>query len=401
MRIVRIWANLVKLGICLALLFVLLFMLQLLYQTDDFEHNPRGQQNNKLPAKQPDAASVKHNKPQPQQQHRKAIKDAVFDKQSLRDANPLRDNKVLQMGRNPFLPEDGTGPRRHPIIPHILHQVWDSDEATPAVFVPWIQSWQRDHPSWEHWLWTPVAVQCLLEKHYPDYSALFDAYPDDISRADVTRYFVLHHYGGVYVDLDTISLKPLDPWTYRHQCILSEEPYEHPFLVRDANRSNIVNSPLACRPRHPFFDAAIKALPEAAAQYFGDFLHSTGPFFLDSVLRDYQHHHHEDPQDNITVVPPRYFLPTYDKSQTGIIDDKCSPQFYKSLPDKQKWVCDMLMQRDYKNSVYPDSFMDHRWMHVNMMDLKWKYKDTVRLENINPKIKKMSMVLCTNEHFPG
>ncbi|KAJ3896091.1 hypothetical protein GG344DRAFT_72572 [Lentinula edodes] len=32
-----------------------------------------------------------------------------------------------------------------------------------------------------------------------------------IQRADAIRYFVLHHYGGVYLDLDVGCLRPLDP----------------------------------------------------------------------------------------------------------------------------------------------------------------------------------------------
>ena len=209
---------------------------------------------------------------------------------------------------------------------------------------------------------------------------------------------MLHRYGGVYADLDADLLKPLDPWTYSHQCILSEEPFEHSYLVRDANRTNVVNSPMACRPRHPFFAITIESLTEYAGKYFGDFLKSTGPHFLDSVYRAYREHgehvHEHDPQDNVTVVPPRYFLPTYDPSQSGIVDSKCDIRTYKQLPLKQRLVCDMLMDRDYKNQPYPDSFLDHHWLHVNMLDPGWKSKDTVPWTEVIPKVKKMSFIVC-------
>ncbi len=56
----------------------------------------------------------------------------------------------------------------HPIIPHLLHQTWDSHEV-PATFAQWIRSWTKIHPHWEYWLWTPDAVRCLLDTYFPDY----------------------------------------------------------------------------------------------------------------------------------------------------------------------------------------------------------------------------------------
>ena len=32
----------------------------------------------------------------------------------------------------------------------------------------------------------------------------FDGYPYPIQRADAIRYFVLHHFGGIYIDLDDV-----------------------------------------------------------------------------------------------------------------------------------------------------------------------------------------------------
>jgi mannosyltransferase OCH1-like enzyme len=398
-RLMRVCMNVARAGIVLVCVSVTLFTFQLLWKPPDVDPQPLSQ------VKLPVASERRH-----------VIKDAVFDAQALRDADPSRD-KVLQVGaHNPFLPDDDAAPpRRHPIIPHILHQMWDSDDSLPGRFVPWVQTWGKHQPGvgagggntgpgvaagWEHWIWTPRAVRCLLERHYPDHASLFSEYPDDISRADVMRYFVLHRYGGVYADLDAESLKPVDPWTYHHQCILSEEPLEHSFLVREANRSNVVNSPMLCRPRHPFFAQVIDALPEFAGKYFGDFIRSTGPLFLDAVYQRYlgeSHPHPRDPQDNVTVVPSRYFLPTYDPSQTGIVDNKCDIRTMDQLPPLQKEVCSRLLARYYKNEAYPDSFMDHHWLHVNTMDPGWKERDTVPWAQVVPKAKKMSFIECDSE----
>lgn len=41
---------------------------------------------------------------------------------------------------------------------------------------------------------------------YPWFLETFDGYPYPIQRADAIRYFVLHHFGGIYIDLDDVRM---------------------------------------------------------------------------------------------------------------------------------------------------------------------------------------------------
>lgn len=41
-----------------------------------------------------------------------------------------------------------------------------------------------------------------MAKHYPSFLPTFDSYKYPIQRADAIRYFVLHRFGGIYMDLD-------------------------------------------------------------------------------------------------------------------------------------------------------------------------------------------------------
>ena len=47
----------------------------------------------------------------------------------------------------------------------------------------------------------------LIAEYYPQILELYDSYPDDIQRADVSRVAILHHYGGIYSDLDAFPKK--------------------------------------------------------------------------------------------------------------------------------------------------------------------------------------------------
>jgi mannosyltransferase OCH1-like enzyme len=48
---------------------------------------------------------------------------------------------------------------------------------------------------------TPLA---FIKEKYPWFLPVFDAYPYNIQRADVIRYFALAYYGGTYLDLDLV-----------------------------------------------------------------------------------------------------------------------------------------------------------------------------------------------------
>lgn len=49
----------------------------------------------------------------------------------------------------------------------------------------------------------------LTPSRYPWFLETFDGYPYPIQRADAIRYFVLHHFGGIYIDLDDV--RPFTP----------------------------------------------------------------------------------------------------------------------------------------------------------------------------------------------
>src|SRR4051812_26017051 len=63
----------------------------------------------------------------------------------------------------------------------------------------------------EYMLWTDASSREFIAKHYSWFLDTFDAYKYSIQRADAIRYFVLHRFGGIYLDLDIGCLRPLDP----------------------------------------------------------------------------------------------------------------------------------------------------------------------------------------------
>ena len=50
-------------------------------------------------------------------------------------------------------------------------------------------------------LWSDASSRAFIAEKYPWFLQNFDGYPYPIQRADAIRYFVLHHYGGVYLEI--------------------------------------------------------------------------------------------------------------------------------------------------------------------------------------------------------
>lgn len=102
----------------------------------------------------------------------------------------------------------------------LLHSVWldrqDATASVPAKFDALVSSWKRWHPESDvlHVLWNGVASARFLQRFYPSQMHLFCSLLSEAQRCDYLRLLLLHHYGGVYVDIDQECLGPfLRTWS--------------------------------------------------------------------------------------------------------------------------------------------------------------------------------------------
>lgn len=86
-------------------------------------------------------------------------------------------------------------------IPRIIHQTWKTT-LLPTKWAKLTSQCKSLHPDYEYKLWTDESSIEFIREHYNWFLPTFMNYKLDIQRADVIRYFVLHKYGGVYMDLD-------------------------------------------------------------------------------------------------------------------------------------------------------------------------------------------------------
>ena len=92
------------------------------------------------------------------------------------------------------------------MIPRIIHYVWVGGAPKPPVVQRCIESWRRFCPGWEIREWGDD----MVERFGVQYAKEAYAQRKWAFVADWLRRYVLHEYGGFYLDTDMEILKPID-----------------------------------------------------------------------------------------------------------------------------------------------------------------------------------------------
>ncbi|MGH0028759.1 MAG: glycosyltransferase family 32 protein [Myxococcota bacterium] len=170
-------------------------------------------------------------------------------------------------------------------IPRVLHQTW-KDADLPERFQAYHATWRRQHPGWRFVLWTDADNRRLVASRHAGLLSLYDALPRDIQRVDLAKYLILASHGGVYADLDSECLRPVDALLAGGGAVVSRTP------------DGVIDGAfLASPPGHAFWEhvlrevqappllaRALRGVPGLDASHV---LFSTGPHMLRRAVRRY------------------------------------------------------------------------------------------------------------------
>ncbi|KAK9494304.1 nucleotide-diphospho-sugar transferase [Lipomyces doorenjongii] len=180
------------------------------------------------------------------------------------------------------------------LIPKILHQTW-KNETVPEMWRAAQESCLKSHADFEYKLWTDESSRQFIADQYPWFLDTYDSYPFNIMRADVIRYFVLAHFGGIYIDLDEGCQSRLDP-------LLT-----YPAWVRKADPTGVSNSVMGSTPRHPFFLRVMLELKNYNFNWHVPYItvmYATGPLFLSVIWKQYKRWAVSDAEQVWILMPP-------------------------------------------------------------------------------------------------
>lgn len=196
-----------------------------------------------------------------------------------------------------------------PKIPKLIHQIWVGPKPIPSGLFPLMDSWQQHHPDWEYKLWTDSEVadfELYNQKAY-------DSATNYGMKADILRIEILYRYGGLYVDIDQLCLKPHDIFHHLSNLYCG---------ILHSSMTNVMcvsNAVIGAKPGHPILLRYMTKLQEKVEkrgnqplnlstreiQYF------TGPFFFNDCVKFGLKEHSRD--DSVIVFPKPFFFPLKDQ----------------------------------------------------------------------------------------
>ena len=127
-------------------------------------------------------------------------------------------------------------------------------------------------------VWNATAARDLIEEHYAWFLRTYDGYKYPIQRVDAFKYFVLFHYGGVYMDLDIDCRRALDPLL------------QFPAWFPKTTLLGVNNDVFAARKQHPVIGEMTMQLESRNWNWLFPYLtiyFSTGPQFASDVLKSW------------------------------------------------------------------------------------------------------------------
>ena len=203
----------------------------------------------------------------------------------------------------------------------------------------------------------------------------------NILRADLLRYLVVYEYGGVYFDLDTVSVKSLNDFVRNHTCSLALEPAEHYFAGN--NRDFLLsNAALLCVRKHQFYTSLVLHLNAILKKSCKAAFSCTGPQMLSWLYRELnktEKYSGELPD----IQPSEVFQDVYDhRLQWKRLESNCANKT-KLLPFKREICSNWIARGKEKRNLSELAITYHTWFHVHRPD-KLVLKDSNHIKKLFP-----------------
>lgn len=177
------------------------------------------------------------------------------------------------------------------MIPRIIHQTYKTQDL-PERWKGTPETWKRNHPEWTYMFWTDHDNRELIKRVDPEFLPSYDAYKYPIQRADAVRYYILKHYGGIYVDLDmqaNASFEPVFQAMERRNKTVA--------LFSSGNAlfgklTSLTNSIMIAAPHTKHFDHVIQKLKQRSSYDYWfphiTIMKTTGPLLVNDTQRTHE-----------------------------------------------------------------------------------------------------------------
>lgn len=218
----------------------------------------------------------------------------------------------------------------------------------PQKYVSLQKSWAEMNPTYKHTVLTDKQCDSVVNDLFqsvPDVTKAWNAMPKSILKADFFRYLILYARGGVYSDIDTLCLKPVDLWISHNETVngraneaglvvgVEADPDRPDWAEWYARRIQFCQWTIQAKKGHPMLRELVAKITELTLQRIrdgtlnkvlgkdagGDIMNWTGPGIFTDMVFEYM--------NNIMQPAKNYDTRKYDdivnwQVFTGLSDPK-------------------------------------------------------------------------------
>lgn len=181
------------------------------------------------------------------------------------------------------------------MIPKIIHQIWVGTHPAPTKFM---DTWRDKHPDFEYIRWSEAEINkrglplsCMNRVNEMEEMA---------GKADIIRWEILYHYGGVFLDADSICIEPIDDLMKNVNAFVGWE--------NEQCRAGLAAvGTMAFPPKHPLVRECIEWIHQNDCSVVRTGKRAwmlTGPVLLSNLINTKKY-------PDIVIYPSYYFLPEH------------------------------------------------------------------------------------------
>lgn len=188
------------------------------------------------------------------------------------------------------------------MIPKIIHFIWLGNLPIPTT----VSDWGLMNPSWKIMIWNEKMISKHLKLINNSIYNQIDANKYN-QKSDLLRLEILYRYGGIYVDVDIVCLKPIDTLINKTT---------DTFFIQE-KLGLISNSVIGCTPKNKIILKLVKNLG-VNFDKSKPVWKSTGPGFITKILTN----------NHLIYIPMSHVNYDIKSRQTGLV---IFPYYYFNL----------------------------------------------------------------------
>jgi mannosyltransferase OCH1-like enzyme len=208
-----------------------------------------------------------------------------------------------------------------------IHQIWIGDNPLPTEWTDTVKEFAKKY-DYTYKLWTDSSVKDLGMDEIPGLKPLYASFGRELAgRADILRLLILYKYGGIYIDADTVIMKPekFDRFLKKNTTGVFFG-WENLTATRTRKlglgvRRLVANGIIGAEKGHPFLKRLLDGIVDHSANITDtkDAWKHVGPYYVTKMYMSLKKVFPE-----VRVFPMRYFYP---RPWAGIMD----PELHKKV----------------------------------------------------------------------